>query len=312
MNMKPTIILVDRHGRPSMKKVYAQMQSNSSLFVRRNLPQGCYYRHYGLHNIDKFTKVYTNDKITMDNRILIRWGNRIDVKTNEHTVTYNKAEAIKKSTDKKLSRQIFIENGVNTPRLLNPLKPVLPKDYEQAVTYPIIARPSVHAKGKNFVVLNNFQEFCNHYINNEANGWYYSEFIDKDREFRVHCAHGKVLDLMEKPRGKGIAWNRAQVGEPFVRVKQEDYIHSVCLEALKATKALGLDFAGVDVILKGDTAYILESNTSPTLNSSEHVSTQYAKYFDWLARSDKRREHWDFTKWKKADSFAWKQEQLKQ
>ena len=56
--------------------------------------------------------------------------------------------------------------------------------------------------------------------------------------------------------------------------------------------------------------YVLEVNTSPTLNSSDFVSEQYAKYFDWLNRSDKRRDHWDFTEFKASESFAWKNFQL--
>jgi glutathione synthase/RimK-type ligase-like ATP-grasp enzyme len=300
--MKHTAILVDKHGRPSMKKVYNLMKSDSSLFVRRSLPTKTYYRLYTNHDVERLTKVFPDGKLSANDIILIRWGNRIDINTNEHTIVYNKSEAIKKGTDKKISRVIFKENGVNTPRMVTP--------ESEEINYPVISRPSVHAKGRNFVVLNNLGEFIAHYITNERNGWYYSEFIDKDREFRVHCAHGKVLDLMEKPKGEGIAWNRAIVGEAFIRVKQEDYVYSVCLEALKATKALGLDFAGVDVILKGDIAYVLEANTSPTLNSSDHVSAQYAKYFDWLANSSKRREHWDYTQWKKPNSFAWKKEQF--
>ena len=120
---------------------------------------------------------------------------------------------------------------------------------------------------------------------------------------------------MQKPAGEGLAWNRARVGEPFIRLKQDEYIYSVCYEALRATNALGLDFAGVDVVYKENEegvgeAYVLEANTSPTLNSSEYVSNQYAKYFDWLGRSNRRREHWNFEVFQKAKSMAWKQDQL--
>jgi len=109
-----------------------------------------------------------------------------------------------------LSRQTFIENNVNCPVL------VTPENFD--ISYlPIIARPLVHSKGKNFVVLNSFSDFERHYNQNNQ-GWYYSNFINKEREFRVHCAHGKVLVLMEKsnPNNGNIAWNRAQNDtEPF-------------------------------------------------------------------------------------------------
>lgn len=299
--MKQTTIIVSKDGRPSMRKVYEQMTTGILDIIRTPRKGNRYIRRYVEQNVAKYNKVAVQELNYPDN-IVIRWGNRVPVSTNEHTITYNKSEAIKNGTNKKVSREIFIANGVRCPKIGSP------EDFTNE-QYPIIARPFTHSKGKNFVILNNKEEFENHYAANN-NGWYYSEFIDKEREFRIHCAHGKVLCVMEKPKAKGIAWNRAQNHEAFERVKQDGYIHDVCLQAVRATTALGLDFAGVDVILKNDLAYVLEANTSPTLNSSDYTSLRYAKYFDWLCRSDKRREHHNYSEWKNAISFAWKEQQL--
>jgi carbamoylphosphate synthase large subunit len=296
-------ILVGRDGRPSMKVVYSKMKSEGQVLVRR-IPPGkkAYIRVYEKHNIDNYKKAPV-ESLTLEKQKVIRWGNRIEAETSKDTIVYNKAEAIANATDKKLSREIFIKNKVRCPLLVTPST--------KEVNYPVIARPSRHAKGRNFVVLNTLTEFTNHYNTHSRDGWYYSNFVNKEREFRVHCAHGKVLAVMEKARGGDkIAWNRAVTGEPFTRVEQANYIRSVCFQALKAVKSLGLDFAGVDVLLLGKEGYVLEVNTSPTLNSSDFVSERYALYFDWLNRSDKRREHWDFTKFENPVSFAWKNFQL--
>jgi carbamoylphosphate synthase large subunit len=302
-------ILVGRDGRPSMKKVFSQMKGESRLVVRRIPPKTKkpYLRVYDGSKIDKFTKAPING-LTLAGKTVIRWGSRIEAETAKDTIVYNKSEAIANATDKKRSREIFLKEKVRSPKL------VTPKTVEKG-DYPIIARPSRHAKGKNFHILKTYDEFATHYNHNDTNNWYYSAFVDKEREFRVHCAHGKILAVMEKAKGGDkIAWNRAQTGEAFTRVAQSDYIYSVCFQALKAVKVLGLDFGGVDVMLKTinnkPEGFVLEVNTSPTLNSSEYVSEQYAKYFDWLGRSTKRREHWDFTKFKASDSFAWKNFQL--
>jgi carbamoylphosphate synthase large subunit len=303
-------ILVGRDGRPSMKKVFSQMKSeNTTLKVRRIPPRTKkpYVRVYTGGNVDKFVKQAINE-LTLAGQKVIRWGNRIEVETGKDTIVYNQSKAIANATNKKLSREIFAKEKVRTPKAVTP-------ENTQDADYPIIARPSTHAKGKNFIILKDNKEFNAHYAQYSSQGWYYSAFVNKEREFRVHCAHGKILAIMEKVRGGDkIAWNRAQTGEPFTRVAQKDYIFTVAFQALKATKALGLDFAGVDVMLitekEKPQAYVLEVNTSPTLNSSDFVSSQYAKYFDWLNRADKRREHWDYTKFKAADSFAWKQDQL--
>lgn len=299
-------ILVGRDGRPSMKKVYSLMKSEAVLTVRRIPPRTKkpYLRIYEGAKVDSFTKKPIDELKLASNKI-IRWGNRIEAETDKNSIIYNKSEAIANATNKKLSRQLFAKEKVRSPQLVTP----------QTIKnnqYPVIARPSTHAKGKNFIVLRNLAEFTTHYQTNEPNGWYYSEFVNKEREFRVHCAHGKILGVMEKARGKDkIAWNRAVTGEPFTRVQQKDYIFSVCFQALKACKILGLDFAGVDVLLLGKEGFVLEVNTSPTLNSSDHISEQYARYFDWLNAENKRRPHWDFTKFKDPESFSWKNFQFK-
>lgn len=298
-------ILVGRDGRPSMKKVFALMKTESELTVRRIPPRTKkpYLRVYEAAQVDNFKKKPI-DELKLEGVKCIRWGNRIEAPTDKGTIVYNKSEAIAHATNKKLSRELFIKGKVRTPQL------VTPQNVKEA-QFPIIARPSTHAKGKNFVTLKTRDDFAKHYATNEANGWYYSEFINKEREFRVHCAHGKILGVMEKVKGGDkIAWNRAVTGEPFTRIAQKDYPFSVCFQALKAVKTLGLDFAGVDVMLLGKDGFVLEVNTSPTLNSSDFISEQYAKYFDWLNRADKRRDHWDFTQFKAAESFAWKQFQL--
>lgn len=281
-----------------MMGVFKEMKSGK-LVVRRRLRTGReWYRVYENNNPDRRRKVKIADY--RFGNILIRWGNRMELDT-DGKIVYNSCKAQERATDKKKSRQIFMEKGVLCPRLVG----------RDNAVFPVIARPSRHAKGKNFVVLRNRDEFVRHYDANERNGWYYSEFIDKTHEYRVHCAHGKVLEVMEKPKGEGIAWNRARVGEPFVRVERRNYNKAVCIEALKAAAALGLDFSGVDVIFKDGKAYVVECNTSPTLNSSPHVTSRYALYFDWLLRNDEKRPHWDFAKFKKAESLCWKNFQLK-
>jgi len=298
-------ILVGKDGRPSMKKVFVLMNSEANLVVRRIPPKTKkpYLRVFDVPKSETFKKAPINE-LTLAGSKIIRWGNRIEAETDKTTIVYNKSEAIAKATNKKLSRELFIAGKVRTPLL------VIPQTVKNE-QFPIIARPSTHAKGKNFVILKNGAEFGTHFTANEKSGWYYSEYINKEREFRVHCAHGKILAVMEKTRGGDkIAWNRAVTGEPFTRLTQDAYPFSVCFQALKAVRTLGLDFAGVDVMLLGKEGIVLEVNTSPTLNSSDHVSNQYAMYFDWLNRSEKRREHWDFTKFKQAESFSWKNFQL--
>lgn len=300
---KKKIIMVGRDGRPSMLKVYGQMNSGELIVRRRIRRTGKeWLRQYKDNDVEHRNRLPIGD-LNLEDAIVVRWGNRIEAPTNKGSIVYNKIDAIENATDKKKARQMFLDNKVSAPKLYTPTSP--------DVTFPIIARPLVHSKGKNFVVINNMREFKAHF----KDGWYYSQYIDKDREFRVHVAHGKILAIMEKPRVEGqMAWNKAINHQAFNRVAQADYPYSVCWQALKAVDVLGLDFGGVDVIAKqeGDKlkGYVLEVNTSPTLNSTEFVSEQYAKYFGWLFASETRRKPWDWKEFKNPSSFAWKQNQF--
>lgn len=301
--MNNKIILVGKFGKPSMKTVYSVMKNNDVDLIIKRKRTDHKFNIYKDNTSNRRNPLHIQELSAA--KVVIRYGNRIVAPFTEGTIVYNKSKSIGFASDKGLSRVLFREKNVRCPKLF---------DYdsymESNITYPVIARPRQHCKGQNFVVLNTPEQFIEHYSMNHMYGWYYSEFIDKEKEYRVHCGHGKVLAIMEKPKGEGIAWNRAINHDPFIRLKQADYMHDICLQALNAVNALELDFGGVDIIYKDGIAYVLEVNTAPTINSSAYVSEQYAKYFDWLTRSNVRREHWEYTKFKKPQSFAWKQEQL--
>lgn len=291
---KNKVIVTVKHGRPSTLLAYGSMNEGGTLIQRRQVFKGTnpktrilkktYYRVFRDNNVEVMHK---ENNVDLGNSIVVRWGSREEFPTDDHTVVYNSAKAIKTATDKKLSRELFIKNSVSCPML------VTDTNIGRVNNFPIIARPLVHSKGRNFVTLRNQNEFLTHYRTNK-NGWYYSDFIDKSREFRVHVAHGKALAIMEKTRpGDGnIAWNRAQNDtDPFTYIKWSDVdaqnLGFIIKEAIVAVAALGLDFGGVDVMMRGNEAFVLEVNTSPTLNSSPYVAERWGKYFQWLFRSDK-------------------------
>lgn len=311
---KQKIILTGLHGRPSTKLAWSNVNINKTnpitLVQKRRIPgtTKIYYRVFGDPSLYKEEQKYQLKikNFKFDNSVIIRWGTREELEM-KNSIIYNKSSSIKNATDKFKSRLIFREKGVISPKLiLNPL------EYREGTI--VIARPHVHSKGKNFKVIKNYEQLVNHW----REGWYYSEFVDKIREFRVHVGHSKVLALMEKhdPNNGNIAWNRAiNDSQPFTSVKAEqadnEKLRSVLIEAIKAVNALELDMGGVDVILDANgVAYVLEVNTAPTLNSSPAVAKKWAKYWEWLLREDGRREHWDYKVFKKASSLYWKNFQL--
>lgn len=297
-------ILVFKHGRPSMKVVWNKMENkNVSLNIKSSLFDGFVVREHGR----KKQKV-KDLNFNAENSVIIRWGNTVPINTNKQTIVYNKVEAIKISNSKGACRKFLQEKGVPVPKtwLSNEI------NQNTECIYPLIGRPEHHGQGRHFFVCKNLNE-VKAAINKGCS--YFSEVYDKNREFRVHCFLGKVLAIMEKPKPEDnkIQWNRALNDAPFTVLDRKDWPKEVVLTALNAVKACGLDFSGVDIMANDQLeikAVICELNTAPTLSSSEYVSDKYAAAFDLVTRHDKRVPHWDFQKFKKPESFAWKNFQL--
>ena len=278
--MKNTKIIVGVNGAPTTRML-AKLAGLSYMRILNGKP------------------IKENDSIDMSNTIGIRWGSRAFLETSKSTIIYNRSKNIKNASNKRTARILMNEAGISIPYLLN----------EHNVTseiFPVIGRPEYHKGGKRVSIINSIEEY------NPIPNWYYSQIIDKESEFRVHVAHGKVLVVMKKsaPTSEQVVWNRTESENPWTYVKWKDTNRNVMFEALKAVKCLGLDFGGVDVMLKNNIAYVLEVNTAPTLVSCPYVAGRYAKYFKILAGSNKRVSHWDFTVFEKKESLIWKNFQL--
>jgi RimK-like ATP-grasp domain len=101
----------------------------------------------------------------------------------------------------------------------------------------------------------------------------YTKFLDHDREFRVHVMEGTVIDAVEKvqrdPDTQADIYIRSNKrGWKFIRkvIIPQDVLD----QAIKAVKALGLDFGAVDIGYKTieNKAYVFEVNTACGLQNT--------------------------------------------
>lgn len=311
--MKNKFILTGAHGKPSTRLVYSTMTSGD-LVQRRRVFRGqgaskrlvkTYYKKYENNNPEVMAK---EPVVTLENSVVVRWGTRQVLPTDSNSVIYNRADAIGAITDKFRSRQLFAEHNVPCPKNIT-LENVAPDDF------PIIRRPFVHSKGRNFVELADMDALRRGY---DTSRFYYSAFVDKSEEYRIHVAHSKVIAVMKKTPVEGsIAWNRAVAdSEPFTYVTwtqvDEQNLKPILVAGIQAVLATGADMGGVDVMKLADgTASVLEVNSAPTLNSSEYVAGRWGMYFDWLFRSETRRDHWEYTQFERGSSLIWKNYQLR-
>ncbi len=104
----------------------------------------------------------------------------------------------------------------------------------------------------------------------------YTQYINKQDEYRVHVASGTVIDVQRKARrletpDSQVNWRVRNLEGGFVFVRGNTNPPACVLEESKnAVKALGLDFGAVDVIYNAHRgqAYVLEVNTAPGLEGA--------------------------------------------
>lgn len=102
----------------------------------------------------------------------------------------------------------------------------------------------------------------------------YTLYIKKLKEFRVHVFLDEVIDTVEKKKKKGVEARDTRIrntANGYVFCREGIQVpQCVTEEAVKATKALGLDFGGVDVVYnsKYNKAYVLEVNTAPGIEGT--------------------------------------------
>ncbi len=297
----PNYLLTGDLGKASMTGLFPSLR-NITYFQKRvsRLTKKELYRVYENGNINDFKRISSLPEEV--DGILIRFGTRITLRA---SITYNTNAAIKLASEKLAARLKMQQEDVRIPKTFKASDVSIATINNEPELFPLIARPLVHAQGKELYVVNSVAD----YKKLPKNIGYYSQFIPKDSEYRVHAAHGKILSVMRKPAPEDptqVAWNRHQTEDPFTPIPWSEWNFDVCLQAMKAIKALGLDFGAVDVIAKDGIAYVLEVNTAPSLATSPYMLEKYANYFNWLCASATAREHFDFTQYKKVESLSWK------
>ncbi|MGL4352785.1 MAG: hypothetical protein ACRCTP_02370 [Aeromonas popoffii] len=120
---------------------------------------------------------------------------------------------------------------------------------------------------------------------------YTKGFNNQRREFRIHVMNGVPTFVQQKKRREN--WRDNALYSNVVRNFHTGWVYAAMdihpndkslAEAVKAVTAHGLDFGAVDVITRGDDAWVLEVNTAP---GNEGTNTEYyADNFVRIARGE--------------------------
>lgn len=220
---------------------------------------------------------------------LIRWGTTSTFPS-KHVL--NTAAAISWCADKRASRLEMQAKGVPVPETFdydpdwfegNEFLEQTPE--EQAERF--VARPSRHSQGRNLFV--GSRNDCQATLARWGGG-YMSRLIDKEAEYRVAVVQGRVAWVARKTPGnpQDVAWNVARGGR-FDNMPWSTWPLKVVKAAIEAFEVSGLDFGGVDIMVKGGDVYVLEINSAPSQTSPYRQSCM-AKCFDWIIANNSK-EH---------------------
>jgi len=200
---------------------------------------------------------------------VVNWG----CSSSLHSVDLNKPDCTKRASDKV---QTFENIGTMVPHTLSREEAEEWVDMDEDAV--IMCRTlTSSSQGRGIVVAKVAEDIVDAPL--------YTEFIEAEREMRVHVFQGRVIDYTEKKRlstetreERGIQddpsryirnhsnhWIFARSG-----VELPDDVAEMCIDAVGH---LGLDFAAVDVLV--EPSYVLEINTAPGLEG-----TTLAKYVE--------------------------------
>lgn len=117
----------------------------------------------------------------------------------------------------------------------------------------------------------------------------YVKYIQKTLEWRMHVVDGKVIFVQQKKRKSDAEQDKDQKlirnydnGWVFCPIELDQATDEFKAEAVKAIKAVGLDFGAVDMIAgkKDGKPYILEINTAPGLESPGLIEAYKNAFLD--------------------------------
>ncbi len=152
-------------------------------------------------------------------------------------------------------------------------------DIEKICKLPCIYKTLFGSLGSNVFLIDREEDIKQTIRENKKyNRYLFQEYIPNDFDFRVVIANGKSSSVCKRTRVEDRFRNNVSLGakEEFIKVK--DVSNDILDLAIRAAKALKLNWAGVDIVTDKDTGlnYVLEVNRRPGLTGkSSEISAAY-------------------------------------
>lgn len=192
-------------------------------------------------------------------------GPEVDVNWGRNVANSALNPDISNVTNKRVMRELFEENDVPMPRLMS--FDELAEAYHNGEEVKAIGRPDKHSKGRGLWRIDSLKSLlvATKGTKKKRAATHYMEFVESDREYRVHIFKGKSIRISRKEflEDGGHSYTTAKPGDIKLRQVRE--------AAKLAVKAVGLDFGAVDILARGENnedVWVLEVNAAPGLGGT--------------------------------------------
>jgi ribosomal protein S6--L-glutamate ligase len=184
------------------------------------------------------------------------------------------ASAILISKEKLAQHLAFKRAGIPMPPWAIVRSPKHAVDVAKRISFPVIIKVPFGTQGKGVFFAHDTETFCPivEYLNvRDGNPLIIEKFIAEANrcDIRVLVLNGKVAAAMERRARPGDVRANASIGGqgfPVELSKEEEEL------ALRATKTIGLDLAGVDILRSKNGPLIIEINANPGFTELEKAT----------------------------------------
>jgi glutathione synthase/RimK-type ligase-like ATP-grasp enzyme len=255
-----------------MRKKITILYSKKSCVTAKDLKQ------HLKEQLPTYRVVSTKDKRIKKTPVIIRVGNLNLTPRFNPLVEFNKKENVNNAANKQTMMKLLSENNITIPKLL--MSP-----HGKDLSGHLNNKGMCYIRGANHVV---------RYDNATRPGDLYltKPVGNGKREYRVHIFNNEVIAVYrKKPNEEGVKILKSHNCK-FIKVSTEtsrcgDNVIDMCK---RAVRVMGLDFAGVDVIVDKDgNFFILEVNSAPGLNS-ENIKRYGEVFIKKIRELETRRE----------------------
>ena len=206
---------------------------------------------------------------------------------------FNSSESIETCDDKGQTAIALLDGGIRTPKTF-----LSPKAYpafgctdmaflrkaEEALGYPMVIKENRGSFGQQVHLVNNSYEAERLIASFKEHPFIMQEYIEESagRDVRVNVVGGRVVASMYRYNDNDFRSNITNGGS----MKKYEASEAQAKIAIDACKAIGLDFAGVDVLFGKNGPIICEVNSNPHfkttlectgINMAEHIISHIAE-----------------------------------